>query len=149
MIPNLSNKSFRKLLHPYFIRYIFGDGWVALLNVASAPRQRYAECTAANEFKCALLRSENVTPHGHHFTTKRTDYGRGKGLKLQEIPFAELQRIYEEQAKAKLPLSETEFREVISAETMVFGRKGLGEPQVNETQRILATSRTLASACAA
>jgi hypothetical protein len=32
---------------------------------------------------------------------------------------------------------------------MVFGRKGLGGPQIKETQRMLATTRTLASACAA
>jgi argininosuccinate lyase len=63
---------------------------------------------------------------GHHFASKLTDYGRGQGLKLQEIPFAEAQRIDVEQDQAKLMLTEQEFREVISAETMVFGRKGLG-----------------------
>ncbi len=50
------------------------------------------------------------------FTARLTDFKRGQGLKLPEIPFAEVVRIYEEQAKAKLPLSEQEFREVISAE---------------------------------
>jgi len=35
---------------------------------------------------------------GHHFASKLTDYGRGKGLKIHEIPYSEAQRIYEEQA---------------------------------------------------
>lgn len=58
-------------------------------------------------------------------------------MKLQEIPFAEVARIYQEQAKAKLPLTDKEFREVISAEYMVFGRKGLGGPQVDEVKSFL------------
>ncbi|MDP1673164.1 MAG: hypothetical protein Q8L65_08605, partial [Burkholderiales bacterium] len=36
-----------------------------------------------------------------------------------------------------------EFREVISAEYMVFGRKGLGGPQINETKRTLANTTEL------
>ena len=60
------------------------------------------------------------------FAAKLTDYGRGKGLKSHEIPCSEAQRIYGEQAEDKLPLTEAEFREVISAEYRVFGRKGLG-----------------------
>ena len=73
-----------------------------------------------------------------HFAAKLTDYSRGKGLKIHENPCREAQRIYEEQAKDKLPLTEAEFREVISAEYMVFGRKGLGGPQPAELQRALA-----------
>jgi hypothetical protein len=72
------------------------------------------------------------------FTAKLTNYSSGKSLKIDEIPFREAQRIYEEQAKDKLPLTEKEFREVISAEYMVFGRKGLGGPQIEETRRALA-----------
>jgi len=93
----------------------------------------HADYATTTEIADALLQKADVPFRtGHHFASKLTDYGRGKGLKLQEIPFAEVQRIYEEQAKTKLPLSAKEFREVISAETMVFGRKGLGGPQVAE-----------------
>ncbi len=74
----------------------------------------------------------------HYFSSKLTDYGRGNGLKIHEIPYSEAQRIYEEQAKDKLPLTDAEFREVISAEFMVFGRKGLGGPQTEEVKRKLA-----------
>lgn len=72
---------------------------------------------------------------GHHFASKLTDYGCGKGLKIHEIPYSEAQRIYEEQAKGKLPLTKAEFREVINAETMVFGRKGLWGPQITDAER--------------
>ena len=58
-------------------------------------------------------------------------------------------RIYEEQAKAKLPLSEQEFREVIGAEFMVFGRRGIGGPQVAEVQRMLTDGGSGADADAA
>ena len=75
---------------------------------------------------------------GHHFASKLTDYGRGKGLRIHDIPYREAARIYEEQAKATLPLSEAEFREVISAEYMVFGRKGLGGPQVAAVKEAIA-----------
>jgi argininosuccinate lyase len=78
---------------------------------------------------------------GNHFITKRTDYGRSKRLKLQEISLAELRRIYQEQARDKLPLTEAEFREAISAEYMVFGRKGLGGGAVKRSKKVLLVAR--------
>ena len=120
-----------------------------VVNKARALEEVHADYSTTTEIADALLqRAEVPFRTGHHFASKLTDFGRGKGLKLHEIPFAEVQRIYEEQAKAKLPLSEQEFREVISAETMVFGRTGLGGPQVKEIQRMLKASRSLSNACA-
>ena len=46
-------------------------------------------------------------------------------------------RIYHEQTQQPLPLTETAFLEVISAEYMVFGRKGVGGPQLSEVNRML------------
>lgn len=110
-----------------------------VVNKARALEEVHADYSTTTEIADALLqRAEVPFRTGHHFASKLTDFGRGRGLKLQEIPFAEVARIYEEQAKAKLPLSEREFREVISAEYMVFGRKGLGGPQETETRRALA-----------
>ncbi len=97
--------------------------------------------TTAEIADALFLKAEVPFRTGHHFASELTDYGRGKGLKLQEIPFTEVVRIYEEQAEAKLPLSEKEFREVISAEYMVFGRKGLGRPQAHESTRLLTDQR--------
>jgi len=95
-----------------------------------------ADYSTTTEIADALLQKAEVPFRtGHHFASKLTDFGRGKGLKIHEIPYSEAQRIYEEQAKDKLPLTEKEFREVISAEYMVFGRKGLGGPQTKEIKR--------------
>ena len=110
-----------------------------VVNKARALEEVHADYSTTTEIADALLqRAEVPFRTGHHFASKLTDFGRGKGLKLQKIPFAEVARIYQEQAKAKLPLSEQEFRGVISAEYMVFGRTGLGGPQPNEVKRMLA-----------
>jgi len=116
-----------------------------VVNKERALEEVHADYSTTTEIADALLQKAEVPFRiGHHFASRLTDYGRGKGLKLQEIPFAEAQRIYEEQAKSKLPLTEKEFREVISAEYMVFGRKGLGGPQTQEILRAhAATSEAL------
>ena len=107
-----------------------------VVNKARALEEVNADYSTTTEIADALLQKAEVPFRtGHHFASKLTDYGRGKGLKIHEIPYSEAQRIYEEQAKDKLPLTEAEFREVISAEYMVFGRKGLGGPQVSDVKR--------------
>jgi argininosuccinate lyase len=112
-----------------------------VVNKARALEEVNADYSTTTEIADALLQKAEVPFRtGHHFASKLTDYGRGKGLKIHEIPYSEAQRIYEEQAKAKLPLSEAEFREVISAEYMVFGRKGLGGPQPSNTKIALEKS---------
>jgi argininosuccinate lyase len=106
-----------------------------------------ADYSTTTEIADALLqRAEVPFRIGHHFASKLTDYGRSKGLKLHEIPYAEAARIYEEQAQAKLPLTESGFREVISAEYMVFGRRGTGGPQVDEVRRMLRAAGETAKA---
>ncbi len=106
-----------------------------VVNKARALEEVNADYSTTTEIADALLQKAEVPFRtGHHFASKLTDFGRGKGLKIHEIPYSEAQRIYEEQAKDKLPLTEKEFREVISAEYMVFGRKGLGL-QVDESKR--------------
>jgi len=110
-----------------------------VVNKARALEEVNADYSTTTEIADALLQKAEVPFRtGHHFASKLTDYGRGKGLKIHEIPYSEAQRIYQEQAKDQLPLTEAEFREVISAEYMVFGRKGLGGPQPAELQRALA-----------
>lgn len=106
-----------------------------------------ADYATTTEIADALLQKAEVPFRtGHHFASQLTDYGRSKGMKLQEIPFAEVSRIYEAQAKAKLPLSEEAFREAISAEHMVFGRKGRGGPQAAEIMRMMTDSRAASRA---
>ena len=118
---------------------LFGSVVDALVvNKARALEEVHADYSTTTEIADALLQKAEVPFRiGHHFASKLTDYGRGKGLKLQEIPFAEVQHIYSENANAALPLQEPEYREIISAEYMVFGRKGLGGPQVADVKRML------------
>ena len=101
-----------------------------------------ADYSTTTEIADALMQRADVPFRiGHHFASKVTDYGRGNRLKLGDIPYVEAQRIYRELAGQALPLSEAAFREVTSAEYMVFGRKGLGGPQPAEVKRMLKEER--------
>ncbi|HEY0336880.1 MAG TPA: lyase family protein, partial [Burkholderiales bacterium] len=116
------------------------DGIV--VNRERARAEVHADYSTTTEIADALLQRANVPFRiGHHFASMLTDYGRGRGLKLQEIPYAEAARIYTKQTNQPCPLSEAEFAEVISAEYMVFGRKGRGGPQLAEVNRMLSGER--------
>jgi argininosuccinate lyase len=116
------------------------DGVV--VNKARALEEVEADYSTTTEIADALLQKADVPFRiGHHFASKLTDYGRGKGLKLQEIPYAEAARIYQEQTQQDLPLNAAAFAEVISAEYMVFGRRGIGGPQLAEVTRMLSGER--------
>jgi len=87
----------------------------------------------------ALLQKADVPFRvGHHFASLLTNYGRGLGLKLGEIPYSEAVRIYKTDARQDFPLSEAEFKETTNAEHMVYGMKGSGGPQIAEVDRMLA-----------
>jgi len=123
------------------------DGIV--VNKARALAEVQADYSTTTEIADALLQKADVPFRiGHHFASKLTDFGRAQGLKLHEIPHAEAARIYEADTKQALPLSETDFRNVISAEHMVFGRRGIGGPQLAEIDRMLSKERAqVASDC--
>ena len=65
---------------------------------------------------------------------------------MREIPYREAARIYQTIADQPLPLSEREFAEVSSPEYMVFGRVGVGGPQLAEVDRMLAGQGELLAA---
>jgi len=118
-----------------------------VVNKERALAEVAADYSTTTEIADALLQKASVPFRiGHHFASKLTDYGRGRGLKLQDIAFPEAARLYQEQTKEALPLSETEFAEVISAEYMVFGRKGIGGPQRDEVDRMLSEERDAVAA---
>src|SRR5262245_45147435 len=97
-----------------------------------------ADYSTTTEIADALSQKADVPFRvGHHFASRLTDHGRGKGLKLHEIPYAEAALIYEADVRQPFPLGEKDFREVISAEYMVFGRRGAGGPQLAEVNRML------------
>jgi argininosuccinate lyase len=121
------------------------DGLV--VNKDRALAEVHADYSTTTEIADALLQRADVPFRvGHHFASQLTDYGRGNGLKLHEIPYAEAARIYEAETQAKLPLDEAEFRKVISAEYMVFGRRGAGGPQLAEVTRMLEVEGALVAA---
>ena len=101
-----------------------------------------ADYSTTTEIADALMQRAAVPFRvGHHFASQLTDYGRSHGLKLDEIPFSEVASIYGRQTQQTFPLSEAEFREVISAEYMVYGRRGRGGPQLEEVNRMLGEAR--------
>ena len=109
-----------------------------VVNKARALAEVRADYSTTTEIADALSQRADVPFRiGHHFASKLTDYGRGRGLKLQDIPYAEASRLYEAQTTHGFPLSAADFAEVISAEYMVFGRKGLGGPQLAEVNRMM------------
>jgi len=121
------------------------DGIV--VNKERALAEVKADYSTTTEIADALLQRGDVPFRvGHHFASNLTDYGRAQGLKLHEIPYAEAARIYADDTKQAFPLSETDFREVISAEYMVFGRRGIGGPQLAEVNRMLADERARVTA---
>ena len=121
------------------------DGIV--VNKARALEEVKADYSTTTEIADALSQRADVPFRiGHHFASRLTDYGRGRGIKLHEIPYAEAARLYQEQTKQAFPLSESGFAEVISAEYMVHGRKGTGGPQPAEVNRMLAAERDMVAA---
>ena len=116
------------------------DGIV--VNKERALAEVRADYSTTTEIADALLQRADVPFRiGHHFASKLTDYGRSQRLALHEIPYAQAVRIYKADAGQPLPLDETAFREIISAEYMVFGRRGLGGPQLSEVNRMLEEER--------
>jgi argininosuccinate lyase len=116
------------------------DGLV--VNPARALEEVRADYSTTTEIADALMQRADVPFRtGHHFASKLTDYGRGRGLKIHEIPYAEAARLYQEETRQAFPLAEKDFAEVISAEYMVFGRKGRGGPQRAEVERMLSGAR--------
>ena len=118
-----------------------------VVNKERALAEVRADYSTTTEIADALLQRANVPFRiGHHFASQLTDYGRGKGLKLAEIPYSEAVHIYEAGTQAKFPLGESDFAKVISAEYMVFGRKGTGGPQLEEVERMLGAERARTAA---
>ena len=121
-----------------------------VVNRERALAEVHADYSTTTEIADALMQKADVPFRiGHHFASRLTDYGRGNKLKIHEIPYAEAARIYREQTQQALPLNEAAFREAISAEYMVFGRKGTGGPQLSEVNRMLAEARAGLAADAA
>jgi argininosuccinate lyase len=113
-----------------------------IVNKARALAEVRADYSTTTEIADALMQRSNVPFRiGHHFASGLTDYGRTRNLRLDEIPHEDAARLYREQTGEDFPLSKTEFAEIVTAEYMVFGRKGTGGPQPEEVERMLSEER--------
>jgi argininosuccinate lyase len=121
------------------------DGIV--VNKERALAEVHADYSTTTEIADALLQRADVPFRvGHHFASQLTDFGRANGLKIHEIPHAEAARIYTADTNTPFPLDAAGFSEIISAEYMVFGRRGRGGPQMAEVTRMLDVERAKTAA---
>lgn len=98
----------------------------------------HADYSTATELADALLQRVDVPFRvGYRFASALTDFGRAQRLSLRDIPYREAACIYESMNAQALPLNAPALAEVLSPEFMVFGRKGLGGPQLSEIDRML------------
>jgi argininosuccinate lyase len=116
------------------------DGIV--VDKARALAEVHADYSTTTEIADALLQRADVPFRiGHHFASRLTDHGRSLGLKLHQIAYADAARLYAGETGDAFPLDPAGFSEVISAEYMVFGRRGTGGPQLEEVDRMLGGER--------
>jgi argininosuccinate lyase len=112
------------------------DGLV--VDEARALAEVDAGYSTTSEIADALLRTADVPLRiGHQYASALTNYGRSKGIQLNEIPYAEAARIYRQEAGQEFPLNGASFKETISAAHMVSGSRGIGGPQLAEVNRML------------
>ncbi len=113
---------------------------------ARALEEVEGDYATSTELADVLQREANVPFRvGHHFASELVNYGRSRGLRPADLPFAAAVEIYAvtarhmlgPQADARFPLSEERFRASLSAEGMVRASRGLGGPQPDEVARML------------
>jgi argininosuccinate lyase len=109
-----------------------------VLDVKRARAEVEADYSTTTELADVLQRDADVPFRvGHHYASELVNFGRGKGLKVAEIPYAEAVRIYAQCADGELPLGEAEFRKALSPDNMIAASKGIGGPQQSEVERML------------
>jgi argininosuccinate lyase len=118
---------------------------VAASIVVNAPRAlaeidaEYSTMTEVADF--LMLKAGVPFRNGHHFAAELAKFGRKEGLAPTQIPYAQAQKIYRQDAGQDLPLSEADFKLALSADYMVKSRQGIGGTQPGEVRRMLAGAR--------
>ena len=89
---------------------------------------------------------------GHAFASSIVSFARANGMKPKDSPYAKAVELYAQAIakfklpEPKLPLSEPLFRQLLSPEHMVKSRVGIGGPQPDVVEHMLARARTTLSA---
>ncbi|MEU8515225.1 lyase family protein [Kitasatospora sp. NPDC048722] len=112
-----------------------------------------SDYSTTSELANVLQRDCDVPFHvGHRFASALVTYGRGGGLTVEQLDFAEARRLYREIAVGfdgvddELPLTEARFRAALDPVDMVASYRGLGGPQPAEFRRMLAQARAAVGA---
>lgn len=109
-----------------------------VLDEARALEEVMSDYSTTTEIADALLQRCGVAFRtGHHFASLLTDHGRSHRLRLADIPYADVARLYLEANGVALPLDAAAFADAVSPQAMVAGRRGLGGPQAAEMTRML------------
>ncbi|MER7846139.1 lyase family protein [Kitasatospora sp. NPDC096077] len=107
-----------------------------------------SDYSTTSELANVLQRDCDVPFHvGHSFASALVTYGRGEGLTVERLDFAEARRLYRgiaggfDGVDVELPLTEQQFRAALDPVDMVASYRGLGGPQPAEFRRMLAAAR--------
>lgn len=109
-----------------------------VVNEARALAEIHSDYSTSTEIADSLLQRADIPFRtGHEFASALTDLGRSQGLSLRELRYEATCDLYESMTSQPMPLSSAEFAQAIDPMQMVFGRLGLGGPQVAEVERML------------
>jgi argininosuccinate lyase len=99
----------------------------------------YSAMTNLAEF---LVQSAGVPfREAHEFASHLTDYGRRRGLRPAQIPYADAADVYHQTTSATLPMTEADFSRALDPREIVRTRNVQGGPQPKEVERMLAQAR--------
>ena len=100
------------------------------------------EYSTMTEVADVLLRRADVPFRvAHHYASELTTYGRSNGKRPLDLTDAELEDVYHEAIGEPLPIDVRWIRSAMNPSDMVSARRGLGGPQPDEVQRMLAAAK--------
>lgn len=119
-----------------------------VVDKARAREELEADWTSTMNLAEWLLQAHRIPFRvGHGFASQLVSYARPRELTPRTIPFDKVTELFGETlAKFELPaqpvpMTEAEFREVMSPDWIVAHTKGIGGPQPAETERMLKVAR--------
>lgn len=108
-----------------------------VVNREQARAEVDADYSTVTEIADKLMQTASVPFRiGHHFASVLTDFGRGQRKRLCDIGYDEAARLYEQTNGTPMPLDEATFAQCVDPVRMVFGRRGMGGPQLEEIARM-------------